>query len=258
MIAGFSAGVAILITIAVVPATADPRSLWSVPNHGVLAARLVVEAELTRHRAFAPLSVAPDVTFGVAHGLAASLHYSRTSQGELGAGNGVCLLPPRETLGKRDTVCSESETGLALGGLAQIAEHVTAHAGVLVRSPGAFGLELGLAVTARSGRYWAVVSPAVVVGLTGRSRGNRDRAQAPAYGGVAIGSGELHLRSGVEGAFATFRDTYAIPFGAGASVAHNHVRLGADVSLDRALGPLNTRYWRTASAYLETTMGGSR
>jgi hypothetical protein len=223
-----------------------------------MVGRLVVETELSRHRAFAPVSIAPDISVGVGDRLALSLHYSSASQAMLGAGNGVCITAPRETLDAHDSMCSESETGLGLGLLSELTDRSVLRAGALVRGPGELALALGIASTLRRGRWWLVTAPTVFIGVTGRDRGNRERLLAPIYGGVSVGAGEVHLRTGIEGAVATFDETLAIPIGAGASFSIGAVRVGADVTLDRALGPASGRAWRSASIYVATTLGGAR
>src|SRR4029077_3178319 len=85
--------------------------------------------------------------------------------------------------------------------------------------PLALAGQIGVVSTARLGRLYAQIAPTFVLGLTARRNGNRDRLQIPLFaGGPPPRHVELHLRSGVEGALATFRDTYAIPVGAGFSV----------------------------------------
>lgn len=237
-------------------ASAEPSELWSIPEPQGATVRLSLEADLSRHRVLAPVSVAPDLVLGTSARTALTLHYSRASQARLGAGNGLCLRGPRETLEDRTPDCVESETGLGVGGLVELGPAVL-RGGLISRGPGAVAAELGAALTWRRGRAFALAAPTVVVAVSGRAHGNRERVQLAAYAGLHAGRFELHARSGVEAALATFDETFAVPLGAGASLRLARARVGIDVTFDRALGPLNGMHERSASAFVATSLGGA-
>jgi hypothetical protein len=249
--------VTVLLLTATSVAVADPSSSWSVPARGSGVVRLSLETELSTHRMFAPASLAPDLTIGVSDRVAVAVYFSRTSQAQIGAGNGICLTAPRETLGGAEPRCIDSALGLGLGARTVVTTGTTARTGLVVRGPGALALELGTAHTGRRGRAWLTAVPTLLVALTGQDRGNRERIQIATYAGLTFGSFELHGRSGLEGAIATFDDTFAVPLGAGSSIVIKGVRVGIDASLDRAFGPLNTLRWRSAAVFVETKLGGA-
>jgi hypothetical protein len=222
-------------------------------------ARVVAEIELRHGHAFAPVTLAPDVAIGLDDRVAVLIHTSRAAEMGVGAGNGVCVLPPNETLGPTRETCPSLEPGFGASVLVRFDRLGTvARLGVMTHDwrPLALAGLAGVATTVRAGRWYAQVAPTLVIGLDARDDGNRDRVQVPLFAGVApTPRTEVHLRSGLDATLATFHDTYAIPLGAGASVRLRRVRFGADFSFDKALGPLNALGWRSASLYLQTPIG---
>src|SRR4051794_40435231 len=79
---------------------------WKLPMTGEVIARLVVETSLTRHRTMEPVSLAPDLVVGMRENLAIAWHHSRMFDGRVGAGNGICLVGERETLGAAPPECN--------------------------------------------------------------------------------------------------------------------------------------------------------
>jgi len=238
------------------PAGATP-GVWGIRARGAVVARLSVETDLSRHREFAPLSVAPDVGVGVAGGVALVVHSSRTAAGQLGAGSGICLTGPRETLDAATPACPQPVAGTAASVLVVLTPWLAGRAGLMARGydPLRLALATGMHVTGRRGRWWVLAAPSLAIGVTTRAAGNLDRLQVPVYGGIELTRGEVHLRTGIDGALATFAETFAIPLGLGGSVDAGAVRFGVDATLDQAFGPLNGLAWRSASVYAE--MGGS-
>src|SRR4029078_6829214 len=78
---------------------------WKLPTPGEVISRVVVESSLTRHRVMEPLSCAPDLIMGVRAKRAGAWHHSRMFDGRPGAGNGICLVGARETLGSAPADC---------------------------------------------------------------------------------------------------------------------------------------------------------
>lgn len=231
----------------------------TVPSPGDVIARLVVEASFTRHRTLQPLSVAPDLIVGVRARLAVALHHSRMFDGRLGAGNGICLMGTRETLGSAPADCGAGYSGVGASVLYELAPWVTARTGatLLDVSPLKAALTLGAILRGERARWWFVLAPTVFSGVTRRDDGNRDRVGAPLYVGANVGWGEVHLRTGFDATIQTAADTFSIPLGAGGSFSPGGGwRIGGDVTLDRALGMLNGTSWRSASLYIELDHGG--
>jgi hypothetical protein len=231
---------------------------WSIPARDTAVARAVAEVGLRRGHVWAPVTLAPDLAVGVADRVAVLVDSSRASEARLGAGNGVCVRPPNETVGMPTTSCPSTDVGLEVGVLYGVADHTVLRAGLFAHdwSPLAIAAEVGAATTVQAGRAWAEIAPTLVLGLTARDDGNRARVQVPVYLGVTPRPPvELHLRSGLDGTLATFGDTYSIPIGAGASVRLARVRIGVDVTLDKAVGPLNATLWRSALVFVEAPVG---
>ena len=236
------------------PAPAVGVSWWTIPARDEVIGRVVAEAGLRRGREWAPVTLAPDLAIGLDDRVGVLVHSSRASEARLGAGNGVCVRPPNDTLGTPTARCPSVDEGLGVSALVRLDDHTIARGGLIARdwSPLAIALEAGTSTTVHAGRVWAQLAPTLVVGLTARDAGNRDRVQVPLYVGVTPRPRvELHLRSGLDATLATFGDTYAIPIGAGGSVRIAGVKIGADVTLDKALGPLNATLWRSADVFVE-------
>jgi hypothetical protein len=227
---------------------------WAIPARDTAVGRVVAEAGMRRGLEWAPVTLAPDVAVGITDDVGVLVHSSRASEARLGAGNGVCVRPPTDM---PTAPCPSMDEGLGASALVRVADHTIARAGLIARawSPLALAAEIGTSTTVRAGRAWAQIAPTLVVGLTARADGNRDRLQVPLYLGVTPRPRvEVHLRSGIDGTLATFRDTYAIPIGAGASLRIARVKVGAEVTLDKALGPLNATLWRSADLFVEGTL----
>jgi hypothetical protein len=247
----------VLTLLVTTPAFAEPGAL---PKPGDVVSRVVVEASLARHRMMQPLSVAPDLVVGVRDDLAIAWHHSRMFDGRLGAGNGICLVGARETLGSAPADCDSRYTGAGLSALYSITPAVMARAGVTAVdfSPMTIAASAGAIVGARKANLWLSFAPTLFSGITHRELGNRDRVFAPLYIGATIGRGEIHLRSGFDATLETATETFSVPLGVGGSViAGGNVRIGGEVTLDRALGMLNGMAWRSASIYVQLEGGRS-
>jgi hypothetical protein len=237
-------------------AFADP---WKLPKPGAVIARVVVESSLTRHRMMEPVSVAPDLVVGMRAKLALALHHSRMFVGRPGAGNGLCLVGARETLGSASPDCGSGYRGPGVSLLYAVNSSLTARAGVDAGDirPMKLALDAGAILRARSDRWWLTFAPTLFSGITNREAGNRDRLSAPLYLGADIGRGEVHVRTGFDSTLETVADTVSVQLGAGGSITPGRgLRIGGDVTLDRALGMLNAMSWRSASIYVELDHGG--
>ena len=233
--------------------------MWAIPAVGAGVARLSVEADLGRHHEFEPLSVAPDLAIGLSERWGLVLQHSRAAAAELGAGNGLCVIGPHETLDMTAATCESRESGVGAMALARIAPILIGRGGLIVRDVQSFQLAVAVGAVAspRRGRWWAVVAPTLVSGVTERAAGNLDRLQVPLYLGVSFARCELHVRTGIDGTLQTFGETFAIPLGLGASVELGRISVGVDATLDKAFGPLNATAWRSAAIYVETSVGRS-
>ena len=215
-----------------------------------IIARVTVESELARYRMMAPLTVAPDVAFGLDARWSLLVHTSRAASAQIGAGGGICVRGSRETLGSAPAPCERRVVDPGLSVLARVGHGVAARAGFYVGEPQLGALAGAIAHLAR-GRWFVTSAPTLVLGVTGRQRANTDRVRVPVYGCHGGVAAALCLRTGIEGALATFDETFAVPVGLSASLSVRRVQLGAEATLDRAFGPLNAMAWRSASFYLQ-------
>ncbi len=239
------------------PAFAEPGGM---PKPGDVVSRVVVEASLARHRMMQPLSVAPDLIVGVRDDLAIAWHHSRMFDGRLGAGNGICVVGARETLGSEPSDCDSRYSDAGISVLSNLTPWLTARGGITAVdfSPMTLAVSAGAVVGARKENLWVSFAPTVFSGITHRELGNRDRIFAPLYIGATIGRGEFHLRSGFDATLETATETFSVPLGIGGSIiAGGNVRIGGEVTLDRALGMLNGMAWRSANFYVELDGGRS-
>lgn len=220
-----------------------------------VTARLTVETELSRHRTFAPVSLAPDLALRVASRWSVLLHTSRAALAESGAGGGVCLRGARETLGTATTECTTRASDLGASVFRELSRSLVVRAGLVARGPEpmAIAAVLGVAAHRAIGRWVLAGAPTLVSRLSARSSGIDDRLHVPLYATRSLARGAVYVRSGVEGTLETFADTFAIPFGIGGSVVVRHVQIGAEASLYRALGQLNNTAWRSASMYVQVS-----
>lgn len=243
-----------LVVLVVMTSTAAAApGLWSIPQPGDGALRATVESDLGKHHAFEPVSFAPDMIVGIAPDTAILLSTSRGSAGRIGAGSGFCVVGPRETLDMRPVECAEHARGFGVSALRAIGQHVDVRVGLDSPSSMPFTLAAagGLIAHAEVGHLWLRAAPSVSVGIVERDAGNRERVLVPLYAGASFGGVAVHLRTGAEGALATFGDTLQIPVGMGASVDVGRVRVGAEASLDHAFGPQNTLARRSAALFVE-------
>jgi hypothetical protein len=231
---------------------------WPLPASGDAVVRVAVEAELSRHRLMHPVSLAPDLIVGLTNERAVAWHHSRLFDGSLGAGNGVCIVGHRETLGLTPPACASRYAGSGISFLQRLNRYTAARAGLVLvdTSPMKLAVATGVIARVASGRWWTLAAPTLVGGVVNREAGNRDRLQVPLYGGVVVGPAEFHARTGFDATLQTVADTFVIPIGAGGSVRVRSVRAGVDVTLDKALGRLNTLSWRSAVGYVEVAVGG--
>lgn len=248
-----------MIVLVLMGVPVDAFADVGLPTPGEVISRVVVEASLARHRVMQPMSLAPDLVVGVRDRTAIAWHHSRIFDGRLGAGNGICLVGARETLGMAPADCGSGYTGGGLSVLYGLAPTVTLRGGITAVdvSPMTLAFTAGAVMGVGGERLWSTFAPTIFSGVTHRERGNREHLYAPLYIGANVGPGEVHLRSGVEATLETATETFSVPLGVGGSFAPGGgFRIGAELTLDRALGMLNGMAWRSASIYIELDHGG--
>ena len=96
--------------------------------------------------------------------------------------------------------------------------------------------------------------PSLSFGLANRDKGNRAGLDVPLWLAVQpTRRWAIHLRTGVHGTWATFRDAYEVPIGLGTTVAvHRYVDIAVEGAFRRLLGPLND--YKTRSMWAAVTL----
>lgn len=204
---------------------------------GMLTARVTLAMNLSADAVGEPISLAPDIAYGVSDRLQVSLIHDGPMRWQARPGLGLCLTGsdggcPRVY----DNVGLDVMYGLVFG--SQL--HVSAHGGLLLTSfdPVATMLPIGVAAKLHIGDAMAVtVDPQLGFALSDRDV-NADVLFLPIDVSFQVGvPTTLKLLTGVVGPLDGFGDAYQAPLGVG--VVHNvteHIDVGARFSFDNLLG----------------------
>jgi hypothetical protein len=244
--------VALLAVIAcAAPARAEPdraadlvaRSV--VLDEGQLAAELTVEANLAPTQVASPLSLAPDLWWGVTSRWTIGIVHSGPSVARFAPGASVCVR-------RDDFWCTRAYRG---GGLDVRwrahtgALEVAPRARVLVREvePWKPALTAGALARWTRGRFAVVTDPYVRVGLANAEHGNRAALFLPVRLAVQpTCRWQVSLDTGWNSELAVIRDGWYVPVALGARArATAHLDIGATVGFEALLGPQNTPKRRT-------------
>ena len=236
---------AVVLAMALVPATvarAEPTDLVSrrlVLEAGELDARLTVEANLQLGRYGRPLSLAPDVWFGVTDRWTIGIAHSNASLDRIDADASFCVRefpsicdrPYRG--GHVDVRWSAREGALAIAPRARF----------LIRDvdPVKPAVTLGALVRWTHGRFRVMSDPYLRLGVANTDLGNRAAAVIPVWLGVQPTCRWLiELHTGWDGDLAVFADGWHIPFGLVARAAATaHVDVSVEAGFASLLGPQN-------------------
>jgi hypothetical protein len=181
-----------------------------------------------------PLSLAPDVWWGIAPRWTVGLIHSDTSVDRIEAGASLCLHG-----------CSFYHGGgidaryeLVSGDVA-----VAPRARFVIRDddPWKPALDLGALGRWRHGRWTITADPYLQLGLANRDRGNRSQLVVPVWFGTDVGRWGFALETGYATQLIVWRDGWHVPIGGvvTATVAP-HVAVGVEVGFASLLGPQNT------------------
>lgn len=214
-----------LVAATATGAAADPTEVgpprMTVPaKQGVLHAML--ELSLSKDAAFEPVSLAPDLWYGVNPKLTVGLvHSGRAAAGFFGgAGDGLCLTG-------EDHGCAKvyDSTGLlARYHLKDGPFTVALDGGLLVRSydPFTVALKLGIAGRWQRGKLALDLAPNLAFGLSERDSGNTEQLDVPVTLSYAVAPRlALALQSGVATPVEDLIDNVVIPLSAGGQVLVN-------------------------------------
>lgn len=232
-------------------ASAEPTDLVARPlvlAYHEVEAQLVIEANLAPSGGFAkPLSVAPDVWFGLTPQLTIGLVHSDPSLDRIQPGASLCVRTD-------DFLCSAFYRGSALDGRYEVfadgAWAIAPRVRLLVRDldPIKPAVTLGGTVRWHRGRYAITSDPYLQLGLANTARGNRAQLWIPIVVAVQPTCRWLvELHTGWNSDVAIARDGWHIPVGfAVRAAATPHLDLGAAFGFTTLLGPQNNPKQRVA------------
>jgi hypothetical protein len=227
------------------PAVAAPLAADDLVGRDVVLARdageaaAALELDLSKRREFEPASVAPDVWYGATDRLTIGIVHSARALGVLDAGGGLCFRGSAHGCPRAyDNVAIDARYRLRAGWLA-----VAARTRVAIGSFDPFkpSVRPGALIRLHKGRFGLTADPHLQIGLDHRDLGNRDWLRVPVWFAVQpVRRVAIALRTGVDGEFATFGDTFAIPLGLDATVrVSKKVELSALFAFPTLGGPQN-------------------
>jgi hypothetical protein len=203
---------------------------------GMLSARLLLGINLSTDNVGKPISLAPDLYYGVSD----TLQLGLVHQGPLGwqgrPGLGLCLTGKSNGCPKvYDNVGFDLMYGLAFGQL-----HLSAHGSLFVSSfdPTTTSLALGFAGKLHANdRVALFFDPKIAIAISDRNT-NDDVLYVPLELEYQLGAPTtFKVLSGISGGLSTLGDTYQVPLGIGlVQNLTEHVDLGARFSFDNLLG----------------------
>jgi hypothetical protein len=207
---------------------------------GALEAGLTLEVGLSTRLVGKPISLAPDLYWGVTDRLTVGVVHSARALSLVNSGDGICF-------GGVDHGCEQAYSNLGLDArwsLATGARAAAAHVRLVARrwSPWLPSLRLGAVLRWRRGRFAVVADPYVQLGLLHRDQGNRAILDLPVWLAVQpTCRWEAYLRTGARGEWAVFRDAWQVPVAVGVKArVSDRVDVAAEAGFEQLGGPLNT------------------
>lgn len=227
-------------------ASAEPRAGALVLDDGEVAAELVIEASLDKSHVWDPVSIAPDLWWGVLPGLTLGVIHSDASLDQLTAGASLCIHHSDLTCGKTyrgsglDVTWSAIEGALALAPRARFV--------VRDLDPWKPAVTLGALVRWRHRDFAITSDPYLRLGLANQARGNRAAVVVPVWISQRLTYElELALHTGFDSELAVIRDGYHIPIGLVARYTLTaHLEVGLEAGFRSAVGAQNDSSARTA------------
>ncbi|MCC7000397.1 MAG: hypothetical protein IT370_37715, partial [Deltaproteobacteria bacterium] len=218
-------------------APAPPRPRLTLPK-GKLGIALNIEANLSKDLAFKPLSLAPDISYGVTPKLTVMLVHSRfaTTGFRGAAGSGLCITG-------KDNGCPKAYNNLGFEALFALLENdlkVAANGGVHVVDLDQTWIDLKVGAKIRHdvGKLFVTFLPAVYVGLNKRDEGNKGSLWAPvALWYKVIPKLALFVSSGIKGPISKFEDGFTIAAGGGGQyMVNKQAHVGASLIYPKVTG----------------------
>lgn len=233
---------ALLVVAAARLASAAPSDLIGRPlvlDRGQLAAALTAEIDLQPGLVGTPLSLAPDVWYGVLPQLTLGIIHSDASVDRIGPGATFCVHT-------QEDVCRHFYHGSGIDGLYRLRAGsfaAAAHVRVLIRDldPVKPAVTLGASLRWQRGRWAISGDPYLQLGLANLDAGNRAEVWLPVVFALQPARRwAVELHTGWNSDVAVWRDGYFIPAALGVRArATAHVDLGATFGFTGLLGPQN-------------------
>lgn len=206
---------------------------------GSVEAQLTLEANLQKGRYGRPLSLAPDLWFGLTARWTIGVVHANQSVDRIDAGASFCI---HQYASRCDAVYRggglEARWSWRTGALA-----VAPRARLLVRDldPIKPAVTAGALIRWSHGRFAVTTDPYLRVGLGNRGDGNRDALMIPIWLGIQPTCRWLiSLHTGIDGELATWRDGWHVPFALGVRArATSAVDVGFEAGFSSLLGPQN-------------------
>lgn len=216
--------------------------LWPlVLPHGAIDARASVEVSLNARHVADPISLAPDVWYGVRDDVTIGVITSGDALPRIQVGDGLCH------------GCARLYDNLGLDLRVRVSRQVAFESQVVLRSfdPWKPSWRPGLRVHVARGAFAVDVAPQLWLGLANVDRGNADELNVPLWGRLFFGPAEAWLFTGMRGELAGFGETYAIPIAVGFAVDVHDTEIGAQAGLPELLGPQNQVKDRSMFVFVE-------
>ena len=184
---------------------------------GALVVQIPVEVNLSSGAVAKPLSVAPDVWYGVMDKLSVGLVHSAfgtTGSFATTGGAGVCVTGEDNGCGKvYDNVGVNARYGVLDGDFL-----LAADVGVFARSldPLALAAKVGVNGMMAAGPLHIIFSPNIFIGFTEREAGNEEILNIPVTFAIGLGSQlSVGLQTGLVAPLSGFADGIIVPLAAG-------------------------------------------
>jgi hypothetical protein len=237
---------AVLLVVGSSTAGAEPRAGALVLDDGEVAAELVIEYGLDKSHVGDPVSIAPDLWWGVLPGLTVGVIHSDSSLDQLGAGASLCVQHTDLRCGKTyrgsgaDLIWSAIEGNFAFAPRARFV--------VRDLDPWKPAVTLGGLVRWRHRDFAITGDPYLRLGLANQGRGNRAALVVPVWISQRLTYQlELAVHTGFDSELAVIRDGYHIPIGLVARYTLTaHLEVGLEVGFRSAAGSQNDSSGRTA------------
>jgi hypothetical protein len=210
---------------------------------GGIAIHASLEVGMSKDSGGDPISIAPDVWYGVSDKLAVGLTHSAygTTGFWTGQGNSLCVAGDFCKNADGDTEFYDNGGVQAKFGFMQSADmSIAAVGGLMYNVPDPFrmGLRAGIDGMWHSGKIGVAFTPSIQIGLNERDAGNKETLNVP-VALMYMASPQLHvgLQTGIRGPLDGFGDAYSVPVGVGAMFMVNpNINVGGAFTLERVAG----------------------